>query len=72
MGRLGRHLARLHGDETGAQGLEILLIVAAIVLPLLGLLIWFRNEIREWVTSIWERARGEAEEEEDEFFEPSS
>ncbi len=66
--RLGRHLKRLHADERGAQGLELLLIIAAIVLPLLGLLIIFRNEIREWVVGIWERARGEAEETEDEFF----
>ncbi|HUW99962.1 MAG: hypothetical protein WBD63_00130 [Phycisphaerae bacterium] len=67
-GGFGRHLARVHRDETGAQGLEILLIVAAIVLPLLGLLIIFRNAIREWVVGIWERARGEAESSEDDFF----
>ena len=61
-------LKRLERDETGAQGLEILLIVAAVVLPLLGLLIIFRNEIREWVVAIWEKARGEAEQNEDDFF----
>lgn len=61
-------LKQLERDETGAQGLEILLIVAAVVLPLLGLLIIFRNEIREWVVGIWEKARGEAEENESDFF----
>jgi Flp pilus assembly pilin Flp len=61
-------LKQLERDETGAQGLEILLIVAAIVLPLLGLLIIFRNEIREWVVGIWEKARGESEKNEDDFF----
>ena len=61
-------LKRLERDETGAQGLELLLIVAAIVLPLLGLLIIFRNEIREWVVAIWERVRGESEKNESDFF----
>ncbi|MGB2754161.1 MAG: hypothetical protein WBD75_05650 [Phycisphaerae bacterium] len=61
-------LKQLERDETGAQGLEILLIIAAVVLPLLGLLIIFRNEIREWVVGIWEKARGEAEESESDFF----
>jgi len=66
--RVWESLKRLERDETGAQGLEILLIVAAVVLPLLGLLIIFRNEIREWVVGIWEKARGEAEQNEDDFF----
>jgi len=66
--RVWESLKRLERDETGAQGLEILLIVAAVVLPLLGLLIIFRNEIRDWVVGIWEKARGEAESNEDDFF----
>ena len=66
--RVWESLKRLEGDETGAQGLELLLIVAAIVLPLLGLLIIFRNEIREWVVGIWEKARGESEKNESDFF----
>jgi len=66
--RMWPHLKRLHADERGAEGLEKLLIIAAIVLPLLGLLIIFRNSLREWVVSIWEKARGEAEENEDDFF----
>ncbi len=28
---------------------------------LLGLLIWFRNDIKEWVSGIWEDQKGEAE-----------
>ncbi len=62
--RVVSRLKQLHADERGAEGLEKLLIVAAIVLPLLGLLIFFRDEIREWVMDIWDRARGEAENEE--------
>lgn len=42
-------LSRLHVDEQGAEGLEKLLIVAALVLPLLGLLVYFRDYITEWV-----------------------
>jgi Flp pilus assembly pilin Flp len=50
-------LRRLHRDEAGSQGLEQLLILAAIVLPLLGLLIMFRNELREWVVKVWKDVR---------------
>ena len=46
-------LLRFHRDEQGAEGLEKLLIVAAIVLPLLGVLIFFRGAINEWVTNSW-------------------
>jgi len=44
-------------DEQGAEGLEKLLIVAAVVLPLLGVLIVFRNLIGEWVTANWTTAK---------------
>jgi len=55
-------LKRLERDETGAQGLEMLLIIAAIVLPLLGVLIWFRNDIMGWVKEIWDTVRRRGEE----------
>jgi len=61
-------LKRLHRDERGAEGLEKLLIIAAIVLPLLGLLIIFRNEIKTWVVDIWKQAKGDAESGQDQFF----
>jgi Flp pilus assembly pilin Flp len=61
-------LKRLHRDERGAEGLEKLLIIAAIVLPLLGLLIIFRNEIKTWVVDIWTKAKGDAESGQDQFF----
>jgi len=44
---------RLHRSEQGAEGLEKLLIVAAVVLPLLGLLIFFRQTISDWVSQQW-------------------
>jgi Flp pilus assembly pilin Flp len=67
IGRMWTQLKQLHRDERGAEGLEKLLIVAAIVLPLLGLLIIFRNEIKDWVTQIWKDARGQAEQNQDQF-----
>jgi len=60
-------LERLERDETGSQGLEILLIIAAIMLPLLGLLIIFRNEVRDWVMDIWGKIRREADKNESDF-----
>ncbi|MBL7139654.1 MAG: hypothetical protein ISS74_01960 [Planctomycetes bacterium] len=68
MQRLMTSLKALHRDERGAEGLEKLLIIAAIVLPLLGLLIIFRNEIKDWVVDIWEQARGDAEADQGDFF----
>ncbi len=50
MKRLWNIIKAAHREEKGAEGLEKLLIVAAIVLPLLGLLIYFRDWITEWVS----------------------
>lgn len=54
-------LVRLYRDDRGAEGLEKLLIVGAIVLPLLGVLVFFRNELKDWVTDIWEERRDQAD-----------
>ena len=51
--KMGRAVQRLHRDEQGAEGLEKILIIGAIVLPLLALLIVFRNEITIWVKQIF-------------------
>ncbi|KPK79451.1 MAG: hypothetical protein AMJ81_13225 [Phycisphaerae bacterium SM23_33] len=53
-------LKRLHSDEKGAEGLEKLLIIAAIVLPLLGLLIVFRQAIGNWASSMWNQISSDA------------
>ena len=68
MSRIVDNLKKLHRDERGAEGLEKLLIVAAIVLPLLGLLIIFRNEIKDWVVGLWKDARGDATNNQSDFF----
>lgn len=44
---------RLLSDERGAEGFEKLLLIGAIVLPLLGILIYFKAEIFGWVDGIW-------------------
>ncbi len=53
-------LKRLHSDQRGAEGLEKLLIIAAVVLPLLGLLIWFSKDIMDWVKGLYEDIRSGA------------
>ena len=53
-------LKRLHSDQRGAEGLEKLLIIAAVVLPLLALLIWFAKDIMEWVSERYEDIKGDA------------
>lgn len=54
-------LQQFHADERGAEGLEKLLIVAAVVLPLLGLLIVFRNELASWVKGLWNNVKSDAQ-----------
>lgn len=54
-------LVSIHRSEQGAEGLEKLLIVGAIVIPLLAILILFRNVISEWVTEAWENVRSDAD-----------
>jgi Flp pilus assembly pilin Flp len=58
---VGALLKKLHRDERGAEGLEKLLIVCAIVLPLLGVLIYFRDEIKTWVKDLWDKAKGKSD-----------
>ena len=48
MKRLLATLKRAYTDEQGAEGLEKILIIAAVVLPLLAVLIFFRDEIAEY------------------------
>ena len=61
MNTLKNVLARLHRDERGAEGIEKLLIIAAIVLPLLGILLIFRDWITEWVQGEADDIRGQSQ-----------
>ncbi|MEM1353597.1 MAG: hypothetical protein AAGC44_00440 [Planctomycetota bacterium] len=58
--RTKQGLTKLHRDEQGAEGFEKLLIIAAIALPLLGLLIFFAGDLREWVVDNWDQVKGDA------------
>lgn len=44
----------LWDDDQGAEGLEKVLIIAAIALPLLAVLLFFSDQIREWVSDNWD------------------
>lgn len=57
---LMRSLVRLHKNEQGAEGLEKILILAAIVIPLLGVLLIFRSSITSWVSNAWETMVGQS------------
>jgi Flp pilus assembly pilin Flp len=48
----------LHRDQQGADTVEYILIVAAIALPLLAVVIWFRKDIWEFVKVAWTSIRG--------------
>ncbi|MEM7680523.1 MAG: hypothetical protein AAF288_01065 [Planctomycetota bacterium] len=48
-----RTFSRLHRDERGAEGLEKLLILAAVALPLLAVLLFFGQDIKEYLTNSW-------------------
>ncbi|MEM9416101.1 MAG: hypothetical protein AAGA29_11600 [Planctomycetota bacterium] len=55
-------VTRIVREEKGAEALEKLLIVAAVALPLAGLLIFFSGALREWVTGNWETVQGNRDE----------
>ena len=53
-------LRQVHRSEQGAEGLEKLLIIGAIVLPLLGFLILFRNELTDFLVGNWSTVRDDS------------
>jgi hypothetical protein len=78
LGIVGLMRIRQSGGALGGEGLAVagivvsgasLVIGAALGLPVLGMLILFRNEARESVHDIWQDAREAPEEDIDEFFE---
>jgi Flp pilus assembly pilin Flp len=65
---IGRRLKALHRDEQGADLVEYILIVAAIALPLLGVVIYYRDDISEWISGTYEEVRsGEGSQNPDDF-----
>ncbi len=50
----GRRIRAIHRDEQGADLIEYILIIAAVALPLLGVIIWFWKDISGWVGETYE------------------
>ena len=61
LNRLGNRLRSLHRDEQGASMVEYILVIAAIALPLLAVILIFRNELWSMVSDRWEEIKGDAE-----------
>jgi Flp pilus assembly pilin Flp len=57
-----RRLRDLHRDDRGADMVEYILLIAAVALPLLAVLIYFWKDISNWAGSLYEDAKGSAEE----------
>ncbi|MFA7235286.1 MAG: hypothetical protein WC058_00355 [Phycisphaeraceae bacterium] len=53
-------LKQAHHDEQGAEAIEKIMILAAIALPLLALLIYFRNDLTSWLSSKAEEVTNDA------------
>ena len=51
-------LRRLHHDERGLEFVEWVLVVAAIVLPILGVLILYRDDIGKWLAEEYTKVTG--------------
>ena len=56
---LNRALARIHRDEQGDEGVNKVLIIAMIVIPLVIVLIWFGDEIVGFFEDQWTALQGE-------------
>ena len=54
-------VAKLRYSQEGAEGIEKLLIVGAIVLPLLFVLLIYRNKISEFVSGKYEDVMQDAD-----------
>lgn len=61
MEALVKTLKKLHKDEGGADMIEYVLIFAAVALPILAIILFFRNEIYEWAKDMWEGLKSDAE-----------
>lgn len=53
-----KRLRSLHEDEQGADMIEYVLIVAAVALPILALIIYFKDDLVSWVEDQWSNITG--------------
>jgi len=54
-------LLKFHRGEQGAEGIEKLLILAAVALPILAVIIFFGEDLKEWLAGIWQDVKGDSE-----------
>ena len=59
--RLCKRIRTLHGDQRGADMVEYILIVAAVALPLLAVILWFRDDLTDWIKDLWQDVREDAD-----------
>lgn len=60
--KLKSKLLAFHRDEQGADMVEYILIIAAIVLPVLAIVIIFRDKIKDWMYELFGDVQSQAEE----------
>jgi Flp pilus assembly pilin Flp len=56
---LGRTLRRLYRDERGANMVEYLLLILLVALPLLAVVLVFRNELWSLIRQLWDSIKGQ-------------
>ena len=57
----------LHSDEQGADLIEYVLIIAAIALPVLLLIIFFKDDIKAWIVEEYETVKSHNDTHDDPF-----
>ena len=55
---LSNRLAALHRDEQGDEGVNKILIIALIAIPLVIILLVFGKKIAEWFSEAWDNLSG--------------
>jgi Flp pilus assembly pilin Flp len=60
--RIQTKLLELHRDEDGLTVVEIVLLIALIVLPLVLALIFFGKDIKEYIKKMWGETKKGADE----------
>lgn len=61
--RFTQSIKQFWSDDRGAEGIEKLLLLGLLIIPLVAILIWFKDDITEWVQGIW----GEVQDDNDDY-----
>jgi Flp pilus assembly pilin Flp len=59
MNKLKTMMGRMHRDEKGADLVEYVLIIAAVALPVLGIIIWFKDDLKLWIEESYAEVKGD-------------